>query len=290
MNQPEYVSSGKSTPRGRRNAVRAVAVTFWVMGVALLIAAIMVGPMAQAAGSAADESGAGQGSEAPAPLEKLPSDVQKAVSQVRGAVALPAGDGVKALQIGGRLFFVSGNGRLIVEGAAYDTWTGREVTTMDEARRMANYIDFDELKVSLDQLDPLSFGNGGTEKRVVLATDPNCPQCRKLFDTIQQRPQIAQQFQFDVLLLPKSQQDGQAVRRYFCHDDEAEALKALFAGDAARLPAPDQSCQEKELSLRKRIATMYLLGLKKVPTVIAPNGRVHAGVPDDLEGFLQENL
>lgn len=220
---------------------------------------------------------------------ELPQEIRRAMREVRDAVALPSGQGMKAVTVGTRMFFVSGNGRLIVEGAAYDTWTGNPVSSIEDARRMANFIDFNDMKVSMADLDPLSFGNGGENKRVVMVTDPLCKECRMLLERIKARPELAQAYQFDVLLLPKSQASGQTVRRYFCADDETAALKALFAGRAVRLPNPDANCMDKEIALRKRIATMYLLGLKKVPTVIAPNGRVHEGVPNDLLGFLEEN-
>lgn len=263
------------------------------LGMSLLLTA--AGPAVAAdASSEGASAAAGMSGTGMTPAEEgkrdLPSEIRKAMSQLQDAVALPSGKGMKAIKLGTRLFFVSGNGRLIIEGAAYDTWTGNAVSTMDQAKRMANFIAFDEMKVSLSDLDPLSFGNGGEQKRVVVATDPLCKECRMLLDRIKNRPQLVKDYQFEILLLPKSQESGPTVRRYFCADDEVKALKALFAGRAVRLENPDQSCMSKEIALRKRIATMYLLGLKKMPTVIAPNGRVHAGVPSDLTGFLEENL
>lgn len=266
-------------------APRGLARLRWAGRAAALVAGLIG---AQAYAVAADSP---SGNPAPgAASDKIPENVRQAVRRIGDAVALPAGQGVKAVSVAGRLFFVSGNGRLIIEGAAHDAWTGNQIVTAKDARRMANFIEFDKMKVSVSDLAPLSFGKAASDKRVVIATDPNCPQCRKLLNDIRAESQLAKEMRFDILLIPKDQASGQEVRRYFCTADQKKALQALFAGKPSDLPTADGECAGDELSLRKRIATMYLLGLRKVPTVIAPNGRIHTGVPTDLSEFIRNNL
>lgn len=208
--------------------------------------------------------------------------MRRALRQIDDATALPAGQGLKAVSVGDRLFFVSGNGRIIIEGRAFDAWTGEELQSMGDARRAANTIDFEGMGVDLADLDPLAVGDGS--RRVVVFASPTCGQCRALVRHIRANEALAE-YRFQFLLVPQDKAAGPLVRRFACVDD-GRARRALLTAAPESLPRPTPDCEAP--GLRRRVATTYLMGIKELPTVVAPSGRLHRGLPDDLTRWLEE--
>ena len=69
--------------------------------------------------------------------------------------------------------------------------------------------------------------------------------------------------------------------------DRAAAGAALLADTVDQLPEPNGSCGQ--VSAQRALVTAQLLGIAGVPFLIAPDGRLHQGVPADLEAWLEGN-
>ena len=80
-----------------------------------------------------------------------------------------------------------------------------------------------------------------------------------------------------------------AVVRLAClaEQDADAAREALLSGHVAELPEATASCGQAQA--QRALVTARLLGIRGVPYLIASDGRLHQGAPDDLEGWLEGN-
>ncbi len=202
------------------------------------------------------------------------------VQRIETAVALP-GSGIKAVRLKGddRVFFVSDNGRWLIDGRLHDLWAGKRLAGIAEIAAAAGHIDLKGFEAIWPSLAPISIGSG--ESTVVAFVSPTCPLCRQLFD---QLPGLADRHRFLLMLVPTDAASGPLIRMLSCAADQAAALGALLSGDGTPLPQ-DPDCDLAPM--HKRLITQALLGVRTVPTLIRADGAVAAGLPEDLGRWLE---
>ena len=191
--------------------------------------------------------------------------------------------GMQMVEAGERVLFVSANGRYVFTGPAWDLWHGAKLETLDEAARLAERIDLKRLGLDPAALGALDLGTG--ERDVVVFVDPRCPHCRRLMD---QLPTLAERYRFRLVPLPVLGPESEAaVVRLAClaEQDPSAARDALLAETVDQLPAPTGTCGQAPV--QRALVTAQLLGLAGVPYLIAPDGRLEQGVPEDLEAWLE---
>jgi thiol:disulfide interchange protein DsbC len=191
--------------------------------------------------------------------------------------------GVQMVQAGERVLFVSANGRYVFTGPAWDLWHGAKLETLDDVARLAERIDLKRLGLDSADLGALELGSG--EREVVVFVDPRCPHCRHLMN---QLPALGERYRFRLVPLPVLGSDSEtAVVRLAClaERDPSAAREALLAESFDRLPTPTGTCGQAPT--QRALVTAQLLGLDGVPHLIAADGRLHQGVPEDLEAWLE---
>jgi thiol:disulfide interchange protein DsbC len=201
---------------------------------------------------------------------------------ISGMQRLPV-TGVQMVQAGERVLFVSANGRYVFTGPAWDLWHGAKLETLDEAARLAERIDLKRLGLDPAALGALELGSG--ERGVVVFVDPRCPHCRQLMKEL---PPLGERYRFRLVPLPVLGPDSEAtVVRLDClaESKQAAAREALLGGTFDQIPAPDGTCGQAPV--QRALVTAQLLGIAGVPYLIAPDGRLHQGVPEDLEAWLE---
>ena len=214
--------------------------------------------------------------------EGAPQAIGAMLRGIRGMQRLPVA-GVQMVAAGERLLFVSANGRYVFTGPAWDLWHGAKLATLDEAARLAERIDLERMGLDPATLGALDVGSG--ERDVVVFVDPRCPHCRALLDEL---PGLAGDYRFRLVPLPVLGPDSErAVMRLAClaDADPAAAREARLAGTIDELPEPNGTCGQAPA--QRALVTAQLLGLDGVPYLIAPDGRLHQGVPEDLETWLE---
>jgi thiol:disulfide interchange protein DsbC len=178
------------------------------------------------------------------------------------------------------LVFMSDNGRYVIRGTLYDTWQGRAVKTLDDIRDTASRIDFHKLGINPDDLGAMDVGSG--DKEVEVFVDPNCEPCHAM---LQQLPALEGKYRFHLLVIPAlGKESERRTRLLSCATDQGAALKTLLAGLAPDALDQDPNCNLAQT--QKRFISAQLFSVKGVPTIIAPDGREHSGVPQDLDGWL----
>jgi thiol:disulfide interchange protein DsbC len=158
---------------------------------------------------------------------------------------------------GERVLFVSDNGRYVFTGPAWDLWHGAKLATLEEGARLAARVDLKRLGLDPATLRALDLGSG--EEDVVAFVDPRCPHCRSLLGKL---PRLAER-------------------------DLAAARTALIAGTIAALPDAAGTCGQARA--QRALVTARLLGIRGVPYLIAPDGRLQQGVPANLHAWLEGN-
>ena len=204
----------------------------------------------------------------------------QALREIEATRQLPAGS-FSAVKVKGRqgLYFLSGDGRILIKGSAYDLWSGRSLATLADVERAATRIDLKGFATIWPQLDPLTLGEGpGT---VVAFVSPGCPLCRSLID---QARALTDRYRFLLLPIPAGGDSVALVRSLACAKDrkaaEAAWLRHAFTAATAQKPVCDLE------AVQRRVITAQLLGVKAVPWIVRPDGALSAGMPPDLAAWL----
>jgi len=222
--------------------------------------------------------------DAQASIAQGPERIQAMLHGIQGMQRLPV-TGLQMVAAGERVLFVSANGRYVFTGPAWDLWHGARLESLEQGARLAERVDLTRLGLDPASLGALDLGDGTGE--VVAFVDPRCPHCRALLDEL---PRLAADYRFRLVPLPVLGPDSEtAVARLGClaERDPAAAGAALLSGGIDALPAPEGSCGQA--SAQRALVTAQLLGIAGVPFLIAPDGRLHQGVPTDLQAWLKDN-
>jgi thiol:disulfide interchange protein DsbC len=118
----------------------------------------------------------------------------------------------------------------------------------------------------------LIVGKPTANIRVFILSDPSCPSCRELHNTIKQvvntRPDVA----FHIILFPlKGRKDSYERARYISCTNSLKALEQSYSGTVLP-PAP---CVAKDVDENMAFGAKYGIGL--TPTIVFQNGKVHFG-------------
>lgn len=132
--------------------------------------------------------------------------------------------------------------------------------------------------------DALTLGNPEAPQQVIVFTDPHCPFCSQLHKVLYQALDADPNLVFQIVLLPMQQSSQRASQTIVCNQS-MEQLEQAFAGR----PLPEPSCDSDVL--RKNHALAQSLQITATPTLILPNGQIHAGyLPlDDLLKLINDN-
>jgi thiol:disulfide interchange protein DsbC len=216
--------------------------------------------------------------------KQAPGGIQELLRGIRGMQRLPVA-GMQMVDVGEQVLFVSDNGRYVFTGPAWDLWHGAKLTTLEEGARLAARVDLKRLGLDPASLGVIDLGSG--EEEVVAFVDPRCPHCRDLLEKI---PDLAERYRFRLVPLPVLGRDSETdVVRLDClaESDPAAASEALLASDVAALPEAAGTCGQA--TAQRALVTARLLGIRGVPYLIAPDGRLQQGAPADLQAWLEGN-
>ena len=197
---------------------------------------------------------------------------------------LPAG-GLQAVETtDGDLLFLSDNGRYAFRGPAVDLWHGARLTDLDTVQRLAGRIDLQRLKLDPRDLGAIDFGQG---PEVIVFVDPHCPHCKALLAAL---PGLAARYRFRLVPLPVlGESSQQAVLAINCLSvaDPEQARQALLDPSVLRsLPPPTDGCGQ--VPAQRALVTAQILGVQGTPYLIAPDGRLRQGAPEDLGAWLAQ--
>ncbi len=123
---------------------------------------------------------------------------------------------------------------------------------------------FDQLP--LDQAIAYKFGNGS--RTVAIFSDVDCAPCRTMHREIDKLDDTTV-YVFVYPLLSGGQNQA-LLEHIWCAPDRREALDRAMTGKAVG----EASC---DAPVKKNLGTGFALGIKSVPAMIAPNGKIKYG-------------
>ncbi|MBA1306170.1 DsbC family protein [Pseudomonas stutzeri] len=201
-------------------------------------------------------------------------------------VILPAA-GMVAIEKDGKFAVISDNGRFLIQGMLYDTWTQKELKTLQEVKVAANYIPIDKAHVGFEDLAPMTVGTG--DKAITMFSDPACGFCKEVID--EARSSLPEGYRLDVLMLPLlSDRSASRTKELHCAEDKAAAWKAGMQGDLTTPLAqkPEGACEVDVIG--KRRITAQFLGARNVPFLIRDDGLTREGKPTEgLRAWIENN-
>ncbi len=201
------------------------------------------------------------------------------VGKIDGMVSLPV-TGMKAVESNGRIVFMSDSGRFVIDGTLYDAWSKKPLTSLEEIREAGNTLDLGRLGLKMDDLNPLTLGEG--KKKVVVFVDPRCPHCHEL---LKQALPLTKEYTFQILPVPVLGPDSERqVRQLGCARDKKAATDALLNGRIGNLEQ-DDACNLEPM--QRTLVTAQILGIQGVPFIVANDGRISRGRPYDLSAWLE---
>jgi thiol:disulfide interchange protein DsbC len=209
------------------------------------------------------------------------ADVQKAEAKITGMVELPI-YGINAVESDGQIVFLSENGRFVISGQIYDLWQKKPLSTLSEMRDIADRFRLRDMNVDIDAMNVAKLGTG--PKEVVVFVDPQCSACHQLMEDAKA---LKDEYTFKFVVIPVlGDKSNRLARALSCITDQDKAFEALSQRKLGSYPT---SCSSKRHDLT--LLTAQLLNIRGVPYLIAPDGRVNAGRPQnmDLKAWLESD-
>jgi len=202
------------------------------------------------------------------------------MTETEQIVKLPF-NGMNAVEHEGQIVFLSKNGRFAIFGQMVDLWNEKELTSLKDIEDSVSRISIEN--IGIESLNTITLGNG--EQPVVIFVDPMCDFCMdligKLRDIERQHPE---QYTFHIVVVSALGEDShQMAKALFCAKDKTHAVEHLLSKQLLDL-AQDETCQSSGYDTTLIMADM--LEIQGVPFLIAPDGRFHTGIPDDVAAWL----
>lgn len=216
---------------------------------------------------------------APMNLDEVKATIARNLSsfdpriQVKEVRQLDAVPGLYEVNIGNQILYTDVNGKHMIFGHIYDTTTRTDLTK-------ARLEDINRVDWSSLPLENAIVSGDPKGKPVAVFTDPDCPFCRHLE---KEMPKVKGVKVYTFLMPLESLHKfarGKA-EAIWCSKDRHAALQAVMINDKK---AADLEARDCKTPISANIALGESLGINGTPTLIAGDGRKHAG------GFSAEQL
>jgi thiol:disulfide interchange protein DsbC len=179
--------------------------------------------------------------------------------------------GISEVQLGSRLFYISNDGKYLMQGSLIDMET--RVDLSEERRKQIRAEAIDELGVD----NMIVFPAKATKHEVTVFTDIDCTYCRKLHREIEQYN--ARGITVRYVMYPRSGINTPSYDKavaVWCEDNRQEAMTRAKAGETL---TGSRDCKNPVKEHMKLGETM---GLRGTPAIVLTDGEMLPGyVPAD---------
>ncbi len=176
--------------------------------------------------------------------------------------------GLYEVSYGPRLFYVSADGRFLVEGSIFDLQTRKDLTAPRQRAARAQALN----KLGKDREIVFAPAKPATKAHTVTVfTDVDCPYCRLLHSKMKEYNALGIEVRY--LLFPRAPQGTPSYQRaetVWCSKDRAAALTRAKSGESM----PPKRCDNP---LQKNVVLGHMMGVTGTPTIVTSNGTVIPG-------------
>ena len=210
------------------------------------------------------------GADAPTPQQKTRTAIETHLNQAGAVSEVQPVDGSRTLyevrMDNNELVYADADAGHVLAGRLIDLKTGEDLT----ARRLAELarIDF----TSLPLADAFVRTRGKGSRVIAVFEDPNCPYCKRLFQSLEKVDDLTVHTFLTPVLGDKSVADSRAL---WCAKDRAAAWAAWMREATA---PPAGTCDTGAIDRNTALAQQ--LGVTGTPTIFLSNGMRLSGAPD----------
>lgn len=188
---------------------------------------------------------------------------------------------LKAVESEGQIVFMSDNGRFVLIGQLIDVWQRKSLDTMSQISDAVTRLSFENMGLNIDDLNTVTVGQGSAQ--VVAFVDPLCESCITLID---QAESLGDRYSFKFVFVPAlGNQSVQSAKNISCANDKKAALQSVRNGTSASLTGTED-CDGTRF--QTTLIAADLMGINGVPFIVAPNGEIGRGMPDNLVEWLKD--
>ena len=201
--------------------------------------------------------------------------------KINNAIELPV-KAIQAVNTDSAIFFISKDGRYAFKGQMYDVWEKKSLKTMDDISYSATHISLKKLGVNVDSLNTITLNKSqSTGKDVVIFIDPQCSICHQLIKNSQA---LASEYNFKFIVVPAlGEKSNELSKKLFCATDKTNAVSSLLNNAIASMPQK-QKCDLQQYN--KTLLFAQMINIDGVPFLIAPDGRINKGMPQNLKTWI----
>lgn len=192
--------------------------------------------------------------------------------QVDQVAATPI-EGVYEVTIGSEIYYVSADGRYMLQGELVDLQERRSLTEPRRAEIRASMV----ARVPEDQM-LVYRPDGAVKHRITVVTDIDCPYCRRFHRHMDEYN--ARGVEVRYLMMPRAGVDSESYDKavsVWCAEDRLAAMTRAKQG-------AEMEKRDCENPVKSHMALAEQLGVRATPTIITDAGDVIRGYrsPDDL--------
>jgi thiol:disulfide interchange protein DsbC len=183
----------------------------------------------------------------------------------------------------GLTYLISIDGRYVFQGALFDVWNGEQLESMDEMTSLSDRIRLDYIGLNSKKMFTLNLGTG--PKEVFVFADPECGICHDLIRKIRESKIIQKDYLVRIVVMPVLKESSlEKSKRLFvlAKDNPKKAIDVLI----------NNAYQNGEISAQKYDGIEYnqliskALSIYQFPYIINSQGRIHIGLPEEIQLFL----
>ncbi|MCK9172178.1 MAG: DsbC family protein [Desulfuromonas thiophila] len=182
----------------------------------------------------------------------------------------------------GKTFFMSSNGRYVIQGEMTDMWANKKpIATVEDLVQSVNTVDFSAIGLDMEDLLHLKYGYG--PEKVTIFVAPGCGYCK---NALKQMKGLESKYTFQVVPLPiMGPRSEDALRRIACnYKDKPELSLAAVLSDHYDDLKISGDCDVEPVA--RALVTAQILGINSVPVIIDQKNRMSKGAPPSLAEHL----
>ena len=174
--------------------------------------------------------------------------------------------GLYTISIGSQIFYMSQNGKFILQGDIYDAETGANLTERDRISARKDFLN------QLDEEEMVIFAPDDFKHTVTVFTDVDCGYCRKFHSEIDEV--MEQGIRVRYLFFPRNGPDNESwekAEQVWCSQDRQKAITRAKQGKSLSA----KICSKTPVQKHYSVGQMFMV--QGTPTMVSDKGKIIVG-------------
>ena len=174
--------------------------------------------------------------------------------------------GLYTISIGSQIFYMSQNGKFILQGDIYDAETGANLTERERISARKDFLN------QLDEEEMVIFAPDDFKHTVTVFTDVDCGYCRKFHSEIDEV--MEQGIRVRYLFFPRNGPDNESwekAEQVWCSQDRQKAITRAKQGKSLSA----KICSKTPVQKHYSVGQMFMV--QGTPTMVSDKGKIIVG-------------